>query len=85
MYQFDQWLLETAMDSDENIFLTKTCFKVSELAIETDELMSDVLDMEDCKPNFDLRTDLFSDISDENHGEKDSTLSLNMNDPVPQK
>ena len=53
----------------ESIFLTQSKFRDESESVNTDNVLSDVLDIEkenpNMMPNFNLKSDLFSDISDE--------------------
>ena len=54
---------------EESIFLTQSKFRDESESVNTDNVLSDVLDIEkenpNMMPNFNLKSDLFSDISDE--------------------
>ena len=64
-------LSHTNMSSSEgeSIFLTQSKFRDESESVNTDNVLSDVLDIEkenpNMMPNFNLKSDVFSDISDE--------------------
>ena len=56
------------MDSDEEIFLTQSKFgEVQSSGSDTDTVLNDILDLEGERKmqNFDIKLDIFSDISDD--------------------
>ena len=63
-------------DSDNDIFITQsrmTQVKNDSDTVDTDEVVNNIIDMENEKPNFSLKMDMFSDISDfEENGNENS-------------
>lgn len=75
------------MDSDEEIFLTQSKFReVQSSGSDTDTVLNDILDLEGERKmqNFDIKLDIFSDISDDDILKKsDRVLKEAQSDNIP--
>lgn len=75
------------MDSDEEIFLTQSKFgEVQSSGSDTDTVLNDILDLEGERKmqNFDIKLDIFIDISDDDILKKsDRALKEAQSDNIP--